>query len=221
MSVDRLVPNSSTPGLVQGDVYMDAVSEEIEALWNYCRTPLTNVAGSANAITSDVDPPLTGALVDGMSFLLRPLSLNTAGATLQLGTLSAISLANFKGDLLNGGELIPGVQREVIFNGTSGYLEVSTDLPNGQLTIATDANATLTVGSTAPFVKHTGTLTADRTLTLSTTGASSGDWFEITRTGTGAFNLIIGSALKNLAVNTWCRVAFDGAAWYLSAYGAL
>ena len=27
--------------------------------------------------------------------------------------------------------------------------------------------------------------------------------------------------LKNLITNTWCEVVYDGAAWYLAAYGTL
>jgi hypothetical protein len=90
----------------------------------------------------------------------------------------------------------------------------------GQQAVATDANFTLTVLTSAEEQKHTGTLTADRTITLSTTNAYSGARFKVTRTGAGAFNLSVGG-LKNLATNTWAEVIYDGAAWYLAAYGAL
>lgn len=87
-------------------------------------------------------------------------------------------------------------------------------------TIATDANATVTptVSSTQAF--HTGTLTTGRTLTLATTGVSSGWKMRFTRTGSGAFNLSIGG-LKNLTTNTWCDVVYNGSAWVLTASGAL
>lgn len=87
-------------------------------------------------------------------------------------------------------------------------------------TVATDAAFTLTVGTSAPAQRHTGTLTADRTVTLSTSGAYDGATFEVTRTGGGAFNLSLGG-LKNLATNSWARVRYDGTAWYLAAYGTL
>lgn len=86
--------------------------------------------------------------------------------------------------------------------------------------IGTDSNATLTVGTTGSSVRHIGTLTADRTLTLATTNAYAGASFRVTRTGTGAFNLSVGG-LKDLATNTWCVVRFAGGFWYLEAYGAL
>jgi hypothetical protein len=89
--------------------------------------------------------------------------------------------------------------------------------------IATDANAALTAASSR-HIRHTGTLTAARNLTLPTTGAlvAGRTRHLITRSGSGAFNLNVGTGpLKALATNTWCEVVWDGAAWYLAAYGAL
>ena len=91
---------------------------------------------------------------------------------------------------------------------------------SGQQAVATDAAFTLTTLISAERQKHTGTLTANRVVTLSTTNAYSGSLFHVTRTGAGAFNLDIGG-LKNLIQNTWCEVVYDGSAWYLAAYGAL
>jgi hypothetical protein len=89
-------------------------------------------------------------------------------------------------------------------------------------TIATDAIFTLTPGTTPEETRHTGTLTANRAVTLSTTGAFAGERFKITRTGGGAFTLDIGTGpLKSLATNQWCEVTYDGSAWYLSAFGSL
>lgn len=89
-------------------------------------------------------------------------------------------------------------------------------------TLATDANFTLTPGTSPVLTRHTGTLTADRTVTLSTTGAIEGQRFRITRTGGGAFVLNVGTGpLKALATNQWLEVVYNGTAWYLSAYGAL
>lgn len=90
----------------------------------------------------------------------------------------------------------------------------------GHQVVSSGAAFTLTVLTDAVNIQHTGTLVVDRTVTLSTTNARPGDEFNITRTGSGAFNLSIGG-LKNLVTNTWCRVVYDGSAWYLAAYGAL
>jgi len=91
----------------------------------------------------------------------------------------------------------------------------------GVTTISTDAAATLTFGSTKSTVRHTGTLTADRTLTLSTV-AQEGAKFRVTRTGSGAFNLSVGG-LKNLVQNSWCDVEWNAGtnAWILTAAGTL
>lgn len=67
-------------------------------------------------------------------------------------------------------------------------------------------------------------LSADRTVTLSTTGATSGTRFRIVRTAgaTGAFNLNVGSGpLKALAAGQWCDVDYDGSTWLLAAFGSL
>lgn len=91
-----------------------------------------------------------------------------------------------------------------------------------QQTIATNAAFSLTPGTSPTETLHTGTLTADRAVTLSTTGAYAGLSFRITRTGAGAFNLNVGTGpLKALATGTWGEFVYDGSAWYLAAYGAL
>lgn len=88
--------------------------------------------------------------------------------------------------------------------------------------VITDADVTLTVGTDAERIRHAGTLTADRAVTLATAGVAAGAVFRITRTGGGAFNLNVGTGpLKALATNTWATFVYDGAAWYLAEYGAL
>jgi hypothetical protein len=71
---------------------------------------------------------------------------------------------------------------------------------------------------------HTGPLSANRAVTLSTTNAIKGCVFRITRTAasTGAFTLDVGPGpLKSLATSTWAEFLFDGTNWILSEYGAL
>ncbi|MDQ6436533.1 DUF2793 domain-containing protein [Mesorhizobium sp. LHD-90] len=90
----------------------------------------------------------------------------------------------------------------------------------GQQTVSSDADITLTVLTSAEEQRHTGTLTANRTVTLSAANVYAGARFRLTRTGGGAFNLSFG-ALKNLATNNWAEAVHDGSAWYLAAYGTL
>ena len=87
-----------------------------------------------------------------------------------------------------------------------------------------DAAVTLTAGKNALVQRWSTALTADRAVTLSTTGAYTGASFRIVReaTATGAFNLNVGTGpLKALAAGTWCDVAFNGTAWQVSAAGSL
>jgi hypothetical protein len=81
---------------------------------------------------------------------------------------------------------------------------------------------TLTPASSPYHTLYSGTMTATRPVTLSTTLATIGMTYRITRTAGGAFDLTVGTGpLKTLTPNTWCDVTFDGTAYYLSAYGAL
>jgi hypothetical protein len=85
-----------------------------------------------------------------------------------------------------------------------------------------NADITLTAGADKETQRFATTLTADRTVTLSTTGAVEGDRFRISRSAAGAFNLNVGTGpLKALAAGTWCVVEYDGAAWQLVQSGAL
>lgn len=92
------------------------------------------------------------------------------------------------------------------------------------LTDRVDQDITLTAGSSRPIQRYNpaSPLTANRTVTLSTTGAWEGATFRIVRGSAGAFDLNVGSGpLKVLAVNQWCDVAYTGSTWVLTAYGSL
>lgn len=86
-----------------------------------------------------------------------------------------------------------------------------------------DASATLSFGASDTVQLWKTPLTADRTVTLSTTNAPEGARFRIIRTlaATGLFSLNVGAGpLVQLQVgNEWCEVTFDGSAWSLSGYG--
>jgi hypothetical protein len=86
MAADRLVTISTTPGTKTGNSYMDEVQEEVTGLWDRSLIKLGSVSGT-NAITATPSPALTGALVDGMNFLLVPANTNTSATiTLDVGT---------------------------------------------------------------------------------------------------------------------------------------
>lgn len=91
-------------------------------------------------------------------------------------------------------------------------------------TISVDASAAFTFApaSSSPTQVLTAAITANRTVTLSTTSAKNGQPARFTRTAasTGAFNWDIGG-LKNLATGQWCEVAYNGSAWVLLQFGSL
>lgn len=89
-------------------------------------------------------------------------------------------------------------------------------------TVATDVDFTFTPTNANTTVFHTGTLTADRTVTLDTVGAVAGYKIGFTRSGGGAFNLNVGTGpLKALATGQWCEVIYNGSAWLLKSFGSL
>jgi hypothetical protein len=87
-----------------------------------------------------------------------------------------------------------------------------------------DAAKTLTARTSEDIQRWGTPLTADRAVTLSTTGAFKGAKFRIVRTAaaTGAFNLNVGTGpLKALTAGQWCDVVHTGSAWMLTAAGSL
>ncbi len=90
--------------------------------------------------------------------------------------------------------------------------------------ISTDADFTVSFGSSAKVLRHTGMLTAARRAIIATTDALEGQTARIVRTGGGSFPLNArngSTTLKAMSAGTWAEFTFDGSAWFLSASGAL
>jgi len=104
----------------------------------------------------------------------------------------------------------PGVLQAIFTDGISG--------DNG------DNSSTLTVGNSLQTQLWKTNLTANRTVTLSTSGAINNAKFRIVRTGLGAFTLDVGG-LKTIPAATaaWVEVMYSTAfaAWQLVGYGTL
>ena len=85
-----------------------------------------------------------------------------------------------------------------------------------------DANATLVFGTSYEVQLFATTLTANRNVTLPSTGIINGSKFRVVRTGLGAFTLTVG-ALKIIPNSTaaFVDVEYNGTAWILTGYGAL
>lgn len=85
-----------------------------------------------------------------------------------------------------------------------------------------DTSQTIVVGTDPSVQLWATTLTANRTVTLSTTGAVNGSTFRVVRTGLGAFTLSVGG-LKTIpsATAAFVDVTYNGSAWVLTGYGLL
>lgn len=83
---------------------------------------LTNVAGTADAITADGGPSITG-LVDQQLFSLIPNSNNTAGVTLKVGDLSARGVRS-KGADLPANALVQNIPALLAYNNAETVFEL-------------------------------------------------------------------------------------------------
>jgi hypothetical protein len=156
----------------------------------------------------------------------------TANRTLTFGTVTNnVNVASFRVTRTGTGafrlvlgstghSLGIGEWAEVAHDGSNYYVAERGIVTQLDETISTDAAATITAHLNAASILHTGTLTASRTISVSTSAAIAGDIFNIRRTGTGAFPLVIGS-LCALGTGEWCTLKYDGSAWVLLAFGAL
>lgn len=150
----------------------------------------------------------------------------TADRTLTLGTTGAVAgetrfritrTGSGAFQLIVGtvGALAQGEWMEVAYDGTNYVIEARGFVSKAPVTVNTDADFTAYAHAHGTQINHTGTLTAARAVTLSTTNAVAGDEIMFRRTGSGAFNLNIGTGpLLALATNQWGVVRFDGSAWF-------
>lgn len=197
----------------------------------------------ASAITADVGNADATLTYNSSTRVQRWNTALTANRTATLSTSGAKEGANFvivRGAGATGnftlavGSLCtlraPGEWCEVRYDaGTAAWiLEKYGILPSAEIMAMSsdngDASATLTVGSSARTQRWATVLTADRTVTLSTTGAYTGARFRILRleAATGLFSLIISAAsatIARLAPGQWCDVEYTGSAWIVVASG--
>lgn len=119
-TVNRQVPNTTTdPSGVAQSVYVDAVSEEVEALWRIGVEPLTSVAGT-NTITATPLVSTTGfaAYETGNKFSLIPANSNTGAVTVNIASRGAKAIKTAAGNALSGGELVAGTLYTIEYDGT-------------------------------------------------------------------------------------------------------
>ena len=129
MAANRQIPTSASSPPQSGDTVLDAIQEELTSLFNAGVFPLSSIAGTANAVTANVTPPLTGALQNGMGFLFRPASTNTDAMTMAIDGLSAVDLVDRHGNAMTPGLIIANSVYLLIYNGTLGDLVAITVEP--------------------------------------------------------------------------------------------
>ena len=171
---------------------------------------------------------LSAPIAAGHTVFGRGIWLGNTDANLrqlQFSNLVPTTLEHAAGEIVFNSNVTgvgSGLGWRCITSGTPGTWQ-ALQVRSGHQTINTDVNFTLTPATSPFYTLHTGTLTANRTVTLSTTGDIAGQAFRIARSGGGAFSLNIGGGtpLKALATDQWCEVTSDGTLWYLSAFGSL
>lgn len=100
---------SSPP--VTGAALLEEYADRMKTLFDASALPLTSVAGTANAVTATLDPPLDGGgLVDGMKFEITWAAANTGGVTLALNGGSPVSVLDASGAALAAGSVGSGLR---------------------------------------------------------------------------------------------------------------
>ncbi len=117
--------------------------------------------------------------------------------------------------VLDGGDYFLGTTVEAVLQ----------ELGNGVAPDNGDASKTLAYNTDETVQCWNTPLTANRTVTLSTSDAKEGSNFTIVRRSgaTGNFNLTVGALATLRAPGEWCEVRYDAgtAAWILEKYGIL
>jgi hypothetical protein len=106
----------------------------------------------------------------------------------------------------------------------SGYF--SGQVNPGYQKLTSDANINWTPVTSPQNTTHAGTLTQDRNFVLLTTGAQAGMIARVSRSGGGAFDLLVlnntaGATVLAMATATWAEFTYDGTNWVVFKKGAL
>ena len=167
----------------------------------------------------------SGAVIDVTDNTIE--TTNAAAQGFRVAFTGARTLRVFR-NTLNGFAL--GTYVNAI-NDTSAGGIVRTDLNRRTGLVSTDADFTHNSGGTVtqtdcPTLRHAGTLTAIRTVTLTETSVDAGNTFTLMRPGAGAFVLNVrsggGATLKGLNTGQWATFVYNQSGqWELAAFGSL
>ncbi|MCX5569594.1 hypothetical protein [Kaistia nematophila] len=120
---DWILPNSSTPGVVTGDAYMDAVQAKVARLSQGMNIQLSGVGGTANAITATLDPAPISGLANGMLFVLPVSVSNTGAVTLAINGGAAANVVDLLGSALTAGRF-PAGSRQLLTYSDGAFIAI-------------------------------------------------------------------------------------------------
>lgn len=116
---NRKTPAPSNGGsLVDGAALMEAINTEVVALWQYLQVPLSDIAGSVDAITAACDVMLDTNR-KGQKFTFTPGAPNSGAVTLNINGRGALAVLNRDGTALSAGRLVAGRTEVVENDGTA------------------------------------------------------------------------------------------------------
>jgi hypothetical protein len=94
---------------VLGTAFLAQYAARLKTLFDASAFPLTDVSGTGNAVTAQLDPPLdAGGLVNGMKFTITWAAANTGAVTLAINGGSAVPVIDADGAALTASALVAG-----------------------------------------------------------------------------------------------------------------
>lgn len=211
----------STEILTLDEITASQVAKEVTH-----NTALRQFEGRVVRVKSATTAAQPGSPAAGDTYILPTSPTGTNWAT-----FAAKQIVHFYGGTWKAWTPIEGIRvwandvdTSYVYDGTNWVLYHRPLPAKGVSADNGDAAAALTVAAFKATQVWATPITADRAVTLSTTGAVSGDKFRIVRTAaaTGAFNLNVGTGpLKAMGTaGSFSDVEYNGTAWVLTAYGA-
>lgn len=113
--MDRTLYRSSTPGVISGDDYMDSTADAITALFNSMALKPTAITNSGNDYTITIDPVLSGGVVGGMGFFVKPNVNNTGAVRMRIGADAYYNVVKSNGVALAAGEFASDTGYFIVF----------------------------------------------------------------------------------------------------------
>ena len=113
---DRTTFNGASANVPWSE-FGDQYARHVRTLYDASALPLTNVSGTPNDVTAQVDPVLSGVLVDGMKFTITWAAANTGPMTLRVNTSAAIPVLSADGSAMIPNSAAAGTRSLIEFIG--------------------------------------------------------------------------------------------------------